>query len=276
MRMIGRWTCAGALLSIVAFVPADGDAASRKATAASRAAAAKAPQCPSAGSRSVVFAKALDGSSFVTPDGMEIRLAGVLSPGEGGETLSATQADTARATLAALLRSGSVTLAGDEAPSDRYGRVRAHVFAGGASVQSALLRAGEVRVAPDRASVLCAPEFIAAESEARAQRSGHWRDGLFALRTPEQLDNRTGTFQIVEGTVTTATLYKGRAYINFGADYRKDFTVTVSPQDMKLFRQLRFDVRKLAGQRIRVRGWVELYNGPEMEIANPVAIERIE
>src|SRR5712671_6341754 len=80
---------------------------------------------------------------------------------------------------------------------------------------------------------------------------------------PEQLDNRIGTFQIVDGTVTTATLYKGRAYINFGADYRKDFTVTVSPQDMKLFRQARFDVRKLAGQRVRVRGWVEQYNGPE-------------
>jgi len=272
---IARWAWAGALLVSLALVPADGDAASRKA-AASRAAAAKHPQCPSEGTRSVIFAKALDGSSFVTPDGMEIRLAGVLSPGEGGETLSAAQADTARTTLAALLRSGPLTLAGDESPRDRYGRVHAQVFAGGASVQSALLRAGNVRVAPDRASALCAQEFISAESEARAQRSGHWRDGLFALRTPEQLDNRIGTFQIVDGTVTTATLYKGRAYINFGADYRKDFTVTVSPQDMKLFRQARFDVRKLAGQRVRVRGWLELYNGPEMEIANPAAIERID
>ncbi len=259
----------------LALVPAAADAASRKA-AASRTAAAKAPQCPAAGTRTVIFAKALDGSSFVTPDGMEIRLAGVLSPGEGGETLSAAQADAARATLAALLRSGPLTLAGDEGPRDRYGRVHAQVFAGGASVQSALLRSGEVRVAPDRASALCAQEFISAESEARGERSGHWRDGLFALRTPEQLDNRIGTFQIVDGTVTTATLYKGRAYINFGADYRKDFTVTVSPQDMKLFRQMRFDVRKLPGQRVRVRGWLELYNGPEMEIANPAAIERLD
>ena len=50
----------------------------------------------------------------------------------------------------------------------------------------------------------------------------------------------------------------------------------MSPQDMKLFRQARFDVRKLTGQRVRVRGWLELYNGPEMEIANPAAIERID
>jgi endonuclease YncB( thermonuclease family) len=274
-RMIERRAWAAGLLSLLMLVPDSAEAASRR-TAASRAALAKAPQCPSEGTRGVVFGKALDGSSFVTADGTEIRLAGVLSPGEGGETLSAGQADAARATLAALLRSGPLMLAGDEGPRDRYGRVHAQVFAGGASVQSALLRAGEVRVAPDRASALCDPEFISAESEARAQKNGHWRDGLFALRAPEQLDNRTGTFQIVEGTVTTATLYKGRAYINFGTDYRKDFTVTVSPQDMKLFREKRIDVRKLAGQHVRVRGWLELYNGPEMEIANPTAIERLD
>jgi hypothetical protein len=50
----------------------------------------------------------------------------------------------------------------------------------------------------------------------------------------------------------------------------------VSPQDMKLFREKRIDVRKLAGQRVRVRGWLEQYNGPEMEIANPAAIERLD
>ena len=193
----------------MALAPADGDAASRKPRANR---AATAPQRPSTGNRPVIFAKALDGSTFVTPDGMEIRLAGVLAPGEGGEKLSAAQADTARASLAALLRSGSLTLLGEEGSRDRYGRIRAQVFVDGASVQAALLRAGEVRVAPDRASTLCAKEFIAAEDEARAMRAGHWHDGLFDLRTPGQLDNRIGTFQLVEGTVTTATLYKGRAY----------------------------------------------------------------
>ena len=45
---------------------------------------------------------------------------------------------------------------------------------------------------------------------------------------------------------------------------------------MKLFRTARFDVKKLAGKRVRVRGWVELYNGPEMEIATPAAIETLD
>jgi hypothetical protein len=52
--------------------------------------------------------------------------------------------------------------------------------------------------------------------------------------------------------------------------------VTVAPADMKLFRQRRFDVKTLAGKRVRVRGWVETYNGPEMQIADPAAIERLD
>jgi endonuclease YncB( thermonuclease family) len=213
MHIVKRCAWAGAVLAAVVLAPDDGDAAARKGTTARAAKASpKTPQCPSTGTRSVVFAKALNGSTFVTSEGMEVRLAGVVAPGESGESLSAAQTDTARSALAALLRSGPLTLSGEEGSRDRYGRLPAQVFAGGASVQAALLRAGEVRVAPDRASALCDKEFISAEDEARTQRAGHWRDGLFVLRSPEQINNRTGTFQIVEGTVQTATLVKGRAY----------------------------------------------------------------
>ena len=52
-----------------------------------------------------------------------------------------------------------------------------------------------------------------------------------------------------------------------------DFTVTVTPKDMRNFRAAKFDVKALAGKRVRVRGWIESYNGPEMEIATPAAIE---
>ena len=120
--------------------------------------------------------------------------------------------------------------------SDRYGRRLAQVFVNGVWAQDALLRQGEVRVAPDGPSAICAASLLKAEDEARKARAGHWRDGVYAVRGPEQLRNRTGSFQIVEGTVVSATQIKGRAYINFGPDYRTDFTVTVAPDGMKAFR----------------------------------------
>jgi hypothetical protein len=55
-----------------------------------------------------------------------------------------------------------------------------------------------------------------------------------------------------------------------------DFTVTVGPDDMRAFRQARFDIEALTRKRIRVRGWVEFYNGPEITIVTPGAIEVLE
>jgi micrococcal nuclease len=196
--------------------------------------------------------------------------------GAGGEAVSGATAESTRQALARLLSTGALSLATLDGATDRYKRVVAQVFADGAWVQGNLLKADAVRMTPDRASLACAAQLLAAEDEARAARAGHWGDGVFSLRTPDEIRGRAGSFQTVEGTVTTATTYKGRAYINFGADYRSDFTVTVAPQDMKLFRAARFNLKKLAGKRVRVRGWVELYNGPEMEIATPAAIQTLD
>jgi micrococcal nuclease len=270
LRFFNAFAC-GLLVVYAVSVISDASAASRKR---SSRAVVKGPSCPTSGARSVGFAKALDGETFVTTDGTQVRLAGVHGPPDKRDAVLRSTTEAARAALAINLQKGALTLAADSVP-DRYGRVAAQVFVDRAWVQGTLLKAGMLRVVPDLASAPCAKELIAAEDEARTARIGHWRDGVFSLRTPDQLGGRVGTFQTVEGTVTTATTYKGRAYINFGADYRTDFTVTIAPSDMKSFRTARFDVKKLAGRRVRVRGWVELYNGPEMEIATPAAIETL-
>jgi endonuclease YncB( thermonuclease family) len=248
--------------------------AAERSTAASRA-TAKAPECPMSGARVVSFARAADGGGFITTDGEEVRLSGVLAPSAGGEAASTTVTAAARDALETALRDRTVTVAAGEAPRDRYGRTVAQVFADGIWVQAGLLEAGEVRAAPDVASVACAKALLAGEGKARDGRKGQWR-GLFRVRDPDDLRNRVGSFQIVEGDVVTATVTRGRAFINFGADYRTDFTVTIEPEDMRTFRQAKFDVPALAGKRIRVRGWVEFYNGPEITITTPAAIEVLE
>ena len=70
-----------------------------------------------------------------------------------------------------------------------------------------------------------------------------------------------------------AAVSGGRAYLNFGRNWRTDFTVTISPQDMKSFKADGIDPRKYAGKVIRVRGWIERLNGPEIEVAVPEAIQ---
>ena len=230
-------------------------------------------QCPAEGSRVVAFARALDGAGFLTSEGEEVRLAGVLAPGAGGEAESQSTADGARDALERALRARTVSIAEAEPSRDRYGRTLAQVFADAMWVQRALLEAGETRAAPDAASGPCAKPLLGAEAVGRAKRLVHWRSGVFRVRSPEELRSRVGSFQIVEGKVVTASVTRGRAYINFGADYRSDFTVTITPEDTRQFRQAKFDIRRLAGKRVRVRGWVEFYNGPEITIGSPNAIE---
>jgi hypothetical protein len=64
-----------------------------------------------------------------------------------------------------------------------------------------------------------------------------------------------------------------RAYLNFGPDYKTDFTVTIAPTEMRLFRRAKIDPRELTGRTVRVRGWLGSYNGPEMELLTPSVLE---
>ena len=149
-------------------------------------------------------------------------------------------------------------------------------FVGDQWIQAFLLSRGLARVsiAPDRTE--CASELFAAEAQARTAGRGLWAAPAYVVRDPSSVQRDIGTFQIVEGKVLNASIKNGRAYLNFGADWRRDFTATVDPVDMPNFHALGVDPRSYAGQTVRIRGWIEWHNGPEIEVANPSGIEVVQ
>ncbi|MBT7757930.1 MAG: thermonuclease family protein, partial [Rhodospirillaceae bacterium] len=88
-----------------------------------------------------------------------------------------------------------------------------------------------------------------------------------------ELYDGLGGFQLIEGIVLKTALVRGRVYLNFGQDWRQDFTITVAPRDRRLFDRAGFDHQGLAGHRVRVRGWLKHYNGPSIEASHPEQIE---
>ena len=122
---------------------------------------------------------------------------------------------------------------------DRYRRLRAQAFVGGHWLQAELLGLGLARVslAPDRTE--CASELLAVEARARQSEKGLWASSRLCDPLAQDVQHDVGTFQIVEGKVLNATMKNGRAYLNFGTDWRTDFTVTVDPDDMANFRSVR-------------------------------------
>ena len=248
-------------------------------------ATAPAPAAPAddlaAGERGRVAA-VVDGETVRLDGGLAVRLAGLEAPrlalGRRGMR-DWPLAGEARAALAALLDGREVALHYDGLRRDRHGRALAHVVRGdGVWIQRALLDAGMARVhgfADNRALL---PEMLAAERAARAAGRGIWAHPFYRLRTAATVDADAYSFQLVEDTVVSATVVRGRVYLNFGADWRSDFTITVAPRDRRAFERAwsaagAATAEALAGRRVRARGWIGRFNGPQLVADHPEQIE---
>lgn len=180
----------------------------------------------------------------------------------------------ARDALAALAEGATLRLEPAAQRIDRYGRLLAQAFLDdGRWLQGEMLRAGLARVSTTVGSRARAAEMLALEAEARAARRGLWASPIYAVRSPLEVRDDVGAFAVVEGAVVGAHRVKKRIYLNFGADWRDDFTVTIDTASLPQFGASGLDPLSLAGQRIRVRGWVERYNGPAIEATHPEQIE---
>ncbi len=234
--------------------------------------------CPSYGVQQVRFASVLSGDAFLTQDNEEVRLAGILAP--DSESGAEDVFETSRSFLERAIADDVLRLAFTGLERDRYGRLSAQVFVAGAWLQGIMLQAGLARAAPDVLTRDCAARLLDAEAAARTANAGHWSDGSFLVLQMESLlaeERRfAGSYQIVEAAIVDVGNFRGRYFLNFGEDRETDFTVTISPQDMRYFRQSAIDLNVFIGRRVRVRGWLESYNGPNMPISIPEAIELID
>jgi hypothetical protein len=66
---------------------------------------------------------------------------------------------------------------------------------------------------------------------------------------------------------------RGRLYLNFAEDWRRDFTVSVERKHVRAFTEAGIDLKGLAGKRVRARGWLAWWNGPMIEATHPEQIE---
>lgn len=219
----------------------------------------------------------VDGDTVLLDDGWQVRLVGIQAPKLplGRRNFRKWPlADEAKSALEVLVLDREVTLAYGGQRVDRHGRRLAHLFlADGTWVQGALLSAGMARVYsfPDNRAVVS--EMLAAEDSARHEGAGMWGSNWYAVRTPDILERDIGSFQLVEGRVVDAADVRGTVYLNFGADWRSDFTVKVGKRARKTFDAASFDLQALAGRTVRVRGWLDDYNGPMIEATHPEQIE---
>lgn len=229
----------------------------------------------------------IDGETLRLDDRREVKLIGALAP-RAPDATDATDGRSdwppeveARATLErlALGRSARLGFAGPR--HDRYGRLLAHVVlvadeGGSIWLQGAMLASGHARAYGIPGSYACSDALLAAEAAARHRRSGLWSTDAYrprsALRTRELL-HLAGSYQLVEGRVQSATRVKERLYVNFGRDWRQDFSLSVAPELARANPAWAAGLLMLAGRRVRARGWITRRNGPMIEIDDASQLE---
>ena len=229
-----------------------------------------------------VVTSVIDGDTLVLASGKEVRLTGIQAPKlplnrPGFQTQPL--AEDAKRSLEQMALGKSVTLDVGGAGRDRYGRWLAQVhLEDGPWLQAEMITLGLARVYSFADNRAPAPHLLALEQDAREARVGIWELPYYAIRKPNPalLRKELGSFQLVEGRVKAAARVRGRTFLNFGDNYKTDFTVTIAPRDLSRFTAAGQDPRKLEGKRIRVRGWLTSFNGPSMELDHPEQIEVLE
>ncbi len=123
-----------------------------------------------------------DGDSFRCLDGSRVRLIGVDSP-ERQQHPFGQQAQ--QALLEIMPAGAAVRLEPDVAPTDRYGRVLAHVWVGSTLVNEAMVQGGWAVLYTVPPNVKYADRLERAQKEARARGAGLWAGRAFACLPAE-------------------------------------------------------------------------------------------
>lgn len=216
---------------------------------------------------------AADARSLTLRDGRILRVAGI-------EPFDLLRPDLADAEAAlqrrlaefALGQPLSIQLATD-AP-DRYGRHPALIAAGGALIQEALAREGLAIAFAGGDPLPCFRRILAAEADARDAGRGFWPGAPLPGADPYALAAQIGHFTIFEGTVLSVGNRSTRTYLNFGQRWSEDVTVEIAAGDRKAFGG-EDGLAALAGETVRVRGFLEDKAGPMMALTSAMQLERL-
>lgn len=224
-----------------------------------------------------------DGDTVVLESGLVVRLVGMQAPKlplgrDGFEPWPL--AEEAKRALEDMVLGAQVQLRYGGQPVDRHGRALAHMFfegsAGDSWVQENMLEAGLARVYSFADNRFCLNELYMAEAHARVEKFGIWTDPYYQLRyadQPEQLLAREGHYELVEGRVLAAAKSGSLVYLNFGRRWKTDFTAVIDRAGQRAFDKAGVDPLALEGALIRVRGWIDVHDGPRVEVTHPEQIE---
>ena len=144
-------------------------------------------------------------------------------------------------------------------------------------LQRELVESGLARVRPQSADRSGAEALLPFEDAARTAQKGVWGDAALAVRIADAkaLSADIGVFVLVEGKVISVGRAAHRVFLNFGDDYKTDFTVTIPEEAWSAWPGGAPYLLNLKDENVRVRGILTELNGPSLEAVTPAQIEAL-
>ncbi len=207
----------------------------------------------------------IDGDTFIVKGGETIRILAIDTPERYEPYYDKARDFLKEKILGRVVRLGRC----ESEPRDRYGRILSFVEIRGRDVGTELLRSGLARTLfIGSCSRKRAPSYRTIERNAFRQARGIW-----ARQEPRRVDHEQagryiGWMMSVTGQVSNVHIGPRAIHLNFGRDYRTDFTAVIFRSNLPgLSKQgLLMPVTDYKGKRVQVSGHIKSYNGPEILI----------
>ena len=176
-----------------------------------------------------------------------------------------------------LVADKEVALELDAQERDKYGRLLAYVYLkNGEMVNEILAKEGYAYLLTYPPNVKYADKFRKAQIYARENEKGLWSKNIIKRISAddiETLNENIGDFVIVSGKVVNTFKSKSATYLNFGKDYKTDFTIVIFKNNYESFD---FDLEKhYLFKEIEISGKLKKYNGPEIILNDSASIKII-
>lgn len=218
----------------------------------------------------------IDGDTLLLDNNMEVRLVGLQAPKIALSRKNFKEwplGYEAKQALADITLNKNVSLYYGGRKMDRYGRLLAHLFLNdGTWIQGEMLKKGMARVYSfaDNRSII--PEMMTEEKIAFDNNIGIWNLDFYKIKKQENSGQYTNSFQIISGKVIEVATVRSTTFLNFGDDYKTDFTIVIPGRVKSMMEKAGQNVTDFKNKHILVRGWLKYYNGPSIELTHPEQI----
>jgi endonuclease YncB( thermonuclease family) len=239
-----------------------------------------------------------DGDTVRLNTGHSVRLLDINTPEIAHENRPAEPlANQAKTALATMVMHQPVQVQLGARVYDPYARVLGHVYLRNGSrnawVNGGLVRGGFAHVYTFPDNRVYGPELLQLEAKARAEKLGLWALPRWQVHGAETCcaEDDIGRFVLVRGTVKAIAKVGNRTFLNFGPDWRTDFSVVIDDKNLKFFRPQKakgqkrrkdapkaapFSLNDYLGQTVLVRGVTQPVNGILVRVTHPEQIQVIQ